>query len=139
VRSDAVLLFAAALHRGGNAHRLAIFRDGAARDVDAGLAQLLDDGVVRQDVARLLRIDQLADAVADGFRRVRLAAVDMTLAPADGTTIAVDPYPFDQPSLTANLIFRRLPQTKFADSAELQSVYFKTAPQIQSFRLVKAK
>ncbi len=63
--------------------------------------------------------------------------VGLTLAPADGATIAIDPYPFDQPSLTANLIFRRLTQTKFADSAELQSVYFKTAPQMQSFRLVK--
>ena len=41
-------------------------------------------------------------------------------------TIALDPYPFDQPSLTTNVIFRRLTQTKFKDSAELQSVYFKT-------------
>jgi hypothetical protein len=31
---------------------------------------------------------------------------------------------------------RRLTQTKFKDSAELQSVYFGTAPQITSFRLV---
>jgi hypothetical protein len=48
----------------------------------------------------------------------------------------LDPYPFDQPSLTTNVIFRRLPQTKFKDSAELQTVYFKTAPQIASFTLV---
>jgi len=34
------------------------------------------------------------------------------------------------------VIFRRLTQTKFKDSAELQSAYFKTAPQIASFRLV---
>ena len=34
------------------------------------------------------------------------------------------------------MIFRRLTQTKFKDSAELQSAYFKTAPQITSFQLV---
>ena len=64
------------------------------------------------------------------------SAVGMTLTPLEPATIALAPYPFDQPSLTANLIFRRLAQTKFKDSAELQEVYFKTAPQIASFRLV---
>lgn len=62
--------------------------------------------------------------------------VGMTLTPAEPATIALDPYPFDQPSLTANLIFRRLAQTKFKDTAELQALYFKTAPQIMPFRLV---
>ena len=66
------------------------------------------------------------------------AGVGMTLTPVEANTIALDPYPFDQPSLTTNVIFRRLPQTKFKDSAELQTVYFKTAPQIASFRLVPA-
>jgi len=31
-----------------------------------------------------------------------------------------------------------VPQTKFKDAAELQTVYFKTAPQIASFKLVPA-
>lgn len=62
--------------------------------------------------------------------------VAVTLAPVETHTIALNPYPFDQPSLTANVIFRRLTQAKFKDSAELQSAYFKTAPQITSFRLV---
>jgi hypothetical protein len=48
----------------------------------------------------------------------------------------LDPYPFDQPSLTTNVIFRRLPQTEFKGSVELQMVYFKTAPQIASFTLM---
>jgi hypothetical protein len=64
------------------------------------------------------------------------ARVTMTLTPLDARTIAVDPYPFDQPSLTTNVIHRRLKQNKFKDSAELQSAYFKTAPQVDSFRLV---
>jgi hypothetical protein len=66
------------------------------------------------------------------------AGVGMTLTPVDANTIAVDPYPFDQPSVGPSVIFRRLTQTKFKDSAELQSAYFKTAPQIASFRLVPA-
>ncbi len=62
--------------------------------------------------------------------------VAMTLTPLQSDMIALNPYPFDQPSLTTNVIFRRLRQTKFKDSAELQTVYFKTAPQIASFKLV---
>jgi hypothetical protein len=68
--------------------------------------------------------------------RDRLASLPMTLVPLEARTIALDPYPFDQPSLTANVIFRRLTQNKFDDSAELQSAYFKTAPQVVSFQLV---
>jgi hypothetical protein len=62
----------------------------------------------------------------------------MTLTPTEPKTVALEPYPFDQTSLTTNVIFRRLTQTKFKDSAELQSAYFKTAPQIASFRLVQS-
>ena len=64
------------------------------------------------------------------------ACVGITLTPVEANTVALDPYPFDQPSLTTNVIFRRLPQTKFKDSAELQTVYFKTAPQVMPFKLV---
>lgn len=66
------------------------------------------------------------------------AAVAMALVPLEKQTIGLDPYPFGQPCLTTNVIFRRLTQTKFEDTAELQSVYFKTAPQIASFQLVPA-
>ena len=66
------------------------------------------------------------------------AGVGMTMTPLASNTIALDPYPFDQPSLTTSVIFRRLPQTRFKDTAELQTVYFKTAPQIASCKLVPA-
>ena len=62
----------------------------------------------------------------------------MTLTPREPKTIALDPYPFDVPELTTSMIFRRLKQNKFRDTAELQSVYFGTAPQIMSFRLIPA-
>jgi hypothetical protein len=64
------------------------------------------------------------------------AGVTMTLTPLESTVIALDPYPFDQPTLTPSVIFRRLKQQKFADEGELQAAYFKTAPQITSFTLV---
>src|SRR5215831_4130189 len=64
------------------------------------------------------------------------AGVAMTFTPVGPDAIALDPYPFDQPSLATNVIFRRLSQTKFKDETELQGVYFKTAPQIASFKLV---
>jgi hypothetical protein len=64
--------------------------------------------------------------------------VAMSLSPREAGTIALDPYPLDEPSLTTNVIYRRLTQTKFNDSAELQAAYFKTAPQIASFRLVRS-
>jgi hypothetical protein len=71
------------------------------------------------------------------------AKIDMTLTPIEhktdvAHTIAVDPYPFDEPSLTASVIFRRLAQTSFKNSTDLQSAYFKAAPQIASVRLVAA-
>ena len=62
--------------------------------------------------------------------------VAITLTPTGQNTIALDPYPFDQPSLVTNVIFRRLLQTKFENQAELQTAYFKTAPQIASYSLV---
>jgi hypothetical protein len=66
------------------------------------------------------------------------AGVGMTLTPRDRSTIALDPYPFDQPSLTASVIFRRLPQANFKDTTELQAAYFKAAPQLAPFTLVPA-
>jgi uncharacterized protein DUF3891 len=64
------------------------------------------------------------------------AGVGMTLTPRGDNTIAIDPYPFDQPLLTTNVIFRRLNENKFKDQADLQAAYFRTAPQTMSFKLV---
>ena len=51
-RSQNQHFFAAALHRGWDAHRLAVFRDGAAGDVDAFRLQQLDDPLVGQGFVR---------------------------------------------------------------------------------------
>ena len=60
----------------------------------------------------------------------------MTLTPLGHNTVALDPYPFDQPSLTTNIVHRRLKKNKFKDQAELQDVYFCTAPQTMAFKFV---
>jgi hypothetical protein len=62
--------------------------------------------------------------------------VGMTLIPIETNTIVLDPYPFDLPSLTTNVIFRRLKRSNFKDTAELQETYFKTAPQTASFDFI---
>ena len=62
--------------------------------------------------------------------------VGMTLTPLGNNTVALDPYPFDEPSLTANIIHRRLTQTKFKNEDELQAVYFRTPPQTMAFTFV---
>lgn len=66
------------------------------------------------------------------------SGVPMTLAPLAPDTIALDPYPFDTASLTANVIHRRLPARPFADQAAFQAAYFATAPQIATFTFVPA-
>src|SRR5262249_45425877 len=68
------LFLATALDRGGNPHRFPVFRDRAARNVDAGLAQPVHDGIVGQDVSGILGVDQLANAMANRLGRVRFAA-----------------------------------------------------------------
>jgi Protein of unknown function (DUF3891) len=64
------------------------------------------------------------------------AGVHMELTPVDAATITLDPYPFDQPSLTASVIYRRLNRATFQDDKDLQATYFATAPQVASFILV---
>jgi len=63
------------------------------------------------------------------------ASVAMTLTPVEADAFAIEPYPFNQPELTASVIFRRLRQAKFKDAAELQAAYFSTAPQVASFKM----
>ena len=74
------------------------------------------------------------DPVPLGYSQAK--GVPMNLTPLGENTIALSPYPFDQPLVTASVVMRRLQQSKFNDSAEFRSVYFKAAPQIASFRFV---
>src|SRR5262245_9487530 len=57
------LLLPAALHRGRDPHGLPVFGNRATRDVDAGMAKLLDDRVVGKNVGGAFAVDQLSDAM----------------------------------------------------------------------------
>src|SRR5579859_7309211 len=74
-RSARQQLLAAALHRGAEPHRLAIFGDRATRDVEATFAQQIDQRVVGEDRVRPLLGDQLADMALHSLCRGGLAAV----------------------------------------------------------------
>src|SRR3954471_24634549 len=69
------LLLAPALNRRGYPHRLPVFCNRAARDADAGLAQPVDDCIVREHVTCHFGIDELLDAMPHRFRGMRLAAI----------------------------------------------------------------
>src|SRR5579863_1571737 len=68
-------LFAAALHRGRDAHHVAILRHRAPGDVDALLLQQFDDALVGQRFAGRLAVDHALDAEAHRLGRMRVAAV----------------------------------------------------------------
>src|SRR5260370_458165 len=68
-------VFAAALHRGGNAHCLAVLRHGAASDIDALRLEQFDDPLVRQGLVRRLALNEAADAKADRLGRMCVATM----------------------------------------------------------------
>jgi hypothetical protein len=47
--------------------------------------------------------------------------------------IAVDPFPFDQAPLDVSVIYRRLPDSRFADARAFEAAYFTAAPQLATF------
>src|SRR5262245_3453255 len=64
-----------AVHRGGNAHHLAVFSHRAAGDVDTVPLEQLNDAFVGQGFAGELPVDQAANAVAYRLRGMRAIAV----------------------------------------------------------------
>jgi hypothetical protein len=64
--------------------------------------------------------------------------VRVTLKPLVGGKVAIDPYPFDLPTLVVDIPHRRLPSTTFADEAAFRAAYYQALPQVMRFELVKA-
>ncbi len=62
----------------------------------------------------------------------------MTLRPLGGPRVAIDPYPFDTPTLPFSVVCRRLPVSTFPDVATFREAYFKAAPELLTFELVPA-
>ena len=67
----------------------------------------------------------------------RASSTRLTLTPRDGMTIAIDPYPFDEPALTVSYVYRVLDQATFADQAGFRAAWFGAAPQVKTFTFVR--
>jgi hypothetical protein len=65
------------------------------------------------------------------------SGVSMTLSPIGPQRISVRPYPFDQPSLDVNVVYRRLPQTKFEGAADFQLAYMRAPLQVATFTFIR--
>jgi hypothetical protein len=64
--------------------------------------------------------------------------VRVTLKPLAGGKVAIDPYPFDTPSLEVSVLHRRLPTTTFPDNSAFRAAYYQALPQTMRFELVRA-
>ena len=61
--------------------------------------------------------------------------VKLSLKTIEGTTLAVDPFPFDVNPLGVLLIRRQMDRSVFADPAAFREAYFKTMPRAVVFTL----
>jgi hypothetical protein len=63
------------------------------------------------------------------------AAVTLRLKTIEGTTVAIDPFPFDVNPLRVQLIRRQVERSVFADPAAFREAYFKATPVAVDFML----
>jgi hypothetical protein len=61
------------------------------------------------------------------------SSVCMRLTPITNGRISVAPFPFDQPSLDVNVVYRRLSKGQFASAHEFQTAYLQTPLQVATF------
>ena len=57
----------------------------------------------------------------------------LRLTPLSPGRIAIDPFPFDQSPFKVNVVYRRLPESRFADAHAFEAAYFGAAPQVACF------
>jgi hypothetical protein len=62
--------------------------------------------------------------------------VALKLAPASPSTIAIDPFPFDQAALEAAIVYRHLPASVLHDADSFRAAYFGARPQVAVFTFV---
>ena len=55
------------------------------------------------------------------------------LKPTGPNTISVDPFPFDRPSLSLNLVYRRFPASEFKDAQAFHEALFGASPLVATF------
>jgi hypothetical protein len=61
------------------------------------------------------------------------------MTPTSPSTIAIDPFPFDQAPLEAAVVFRQLPQSALRDADAFQAAYFGARPQVAAFSFVDSR
>jgi hypothetical protein len=64
------------------------------------------------------------------------ASVRMRLTPVTNTRIGVAPFPFDQPSLDVNVVYRRLAKGVFENAKEFQAAYLQAPLQVSTFSFI---
>jgi hypothetical protein len=79
-------------------------------------------------------IDDVIEPVPTSYDGKTLPA-RLTLKTVAGTTIAVDPFPFDIDPLRIQLVRREIDRNVFADAAAFREAYFKAIPVAVDFTL----
>jgi hypothetical protein len=67
------------------------------------------------------------------------AGASMRMIPTTASTIAVDPFPFDQTSIEAAVVYRQLPGSAARDVDTFQAAYFGARPQTATFTFVDVR
>jgi hypothetical protein len=80
---------------------------------------------------------QFVEPVPTGYQAREGVRLDLT--PLGDGRVAIDPYPFDLPSLPISIPYRRLPTAKFTDEAAFRAAYFQALPQLMRFELVPGR
>lgn len=65
--------------------------------------------------------------------------VPLTLTPRSPTTIAIDPFPFDEVPLETAVVYRALPPTALHDAEAFKAAYFGARPQMAIFTFIEAR
>lgn len=76
-------------------------------------------------------MEEAIEPVPTGY--VAGEGVCLRLTPLSPGRIAADPFPFDQSPFKVNVIYRRLPESRFADAHAFEAAYFGAAPEVASF------
>ena len=97
---------------------------------------------ISQKTGEELWTSQVADPSTGAYESMAPTSYDgkssparLTLKTIEGTTIALDPFPFDVNPLRVQLIRREVDRSVFPDPAAFREAYFKATPVAVDFTL----
>lgn len=88
---------------------------------------LLSLWVCCNDPLKEIKVEPIPTGYADGDE------VSVQFKPTGPNTISADPFPFDQPSLSLNVVYRRLPVSEFKNAQAFNEAFFGASPLIATF------